>query len=120
MQEVAFRPRLVLRQQINLAALLLAAIAAGCTEGTDPGATGVLEVGVQDQGLSLDPDGYIVVVDGVSGPHVAVNGTAVLAGVSAGMHGVSLSGLASNCALYSELPVQVSVPAGARSRSPLP
>lgn len=112
MQEVAFRPRLVLRQQIALAALLLAAIAAGCAEGTDPGATGVLEVGVQTQGLSLDPDGYIVVVDGVPGPHVAVNGTAVLAGVSAGMHGVSLSGLANNCAVYSELPVQVSVPAG--------
>jgi hypothetical protein len=112
MQEVASRPRFVFRRQVGLAAVLLACVASGCADGTDPNSTGVLEVGVETQGLSFDPDGYVVVVDGVPGPHVDVNATAVIAEVSAGTHGVTLGGLASNCALYSESPVQVSVPAG--------
>lgn len=76
---------------------------------------GALEVATTTTGDGLDPDGYQVSLDGgapVTG--VAINGVFSLSGISAGLHHITLSGVAGNCTVApgSANPAAVTVVAG--------
>ena len=72
-------------------------------------ATGTAQVLVTTTGADLDPDGYIVSVDGGTGRAIAVNGTMTVSGLSAGTHSVALSAIASNCAVSGANPRLITV-----------
>lgn len=60
---------------------------------------GAIQVSAQTTGEALDPDGYLVSVDG-GGPAVLdVNGSVSFSGLPAGDHEVVLTGVAGNCTL---------------------
>ena len=60
--------------------------------------SGTIEVTVATTGTNLDPDGYVLRVDGVSRLAIGPNGVWWLSGVRAdSVHSVALGGLASNC-----------------------
>ena len=63
-------------------------------------------------GSDLDPDGYVIVVDGSANSTVAVNGSHAVNGLTAGSHSVDLGGMASNCSVGGAHPVPVTVVAG--------
>ena len=66
-------------------------VACGLTSGT-------IEVTVSTTGTNLDPDGYVVSVDGVGRLAIGLNGVWWLSGVRADtVHFVGLGGVASNC-----------------------
>lgn len=91
--------------------LALAAMAAmGCRDTTAP-SLGDLNVAVSTQGATadLDPDGYVLNIDGVPGQTVGNNATITLAGVPAGRHVVLLDGLSSNCSVVGSNPKSVDV-----------
>ena len=46
---------------------------------------------------NIDPDGYLLLVDGVEDGAIGVSGEAILAGLEPGDHTVTLSGLESGC-----------------------
>ncbi|MFC1575533.1 hypothetical protein ACFL5A_02660 [Gemmatimonadota bacterium] len=77
--------------------------------------TGDLQVDVSTSGQDLDPDGYTVVVDGVSTKPVATNGSTTFDDLSIGSHTVQLTGAASNCSVAAPNPRTVSIPAGGAS-----
>jgi len=60
---------------------------------------GTIAVTAQTTGEALDPDGYLVAVDGGGARVLDVNGTVSFTGLSAGDHEVALSGIAGNCTL---------------------
>lgn len=74
--------------------------------------TGGLSVTVATTGTDLDPDGYVVTLDGVQSQSVTTNGTAVFADLDDGTHSVELSGVAENCSVTSANPVSADVPPG--------
>jgi hypothetical protein len=66
-------------------------------------------------GLSLDLDGYSVLIDNGQNTPISVNDSITLSNVSVGWHTISLSGLASNCSLATSYQrVQVTLGATAR------
>ena len=75
-------------------------------------APGDLTVTTTTTGSSLDPDGYAVMVDGGPGQAITTNGSVTFSGLAEGSHGVTLSGLAANCAVSGANPQTVTVPAG--------
>ena len=77
-----------------------------CTAGTAS-----IRVTTATTGLGLDPDGYTVSVDGAPEQALADGGTLTVAGLSAGDHIVSLSGVAANCAVNGANPLTTSVAA---------
>ncbi len=80
-----------------------------CT--TPPPSTGSLRITTATTGDDPDPDGYTISVDnGVPQP-VGANATISIASVAAGLHTVTLSGLAPNCT-SADNPRSVTVPAG--------
>jgi len=60
-------------------------------------ATGILEVTAATTGFDVDPDGYFVSLDGGTARGLWRGGLVRYAGVPAGLHSVSLTGLAPNC-----------------------
>ncbi|HEU4698407.1 MAG TPA: Ig-like domain-containing protein [Gemmatimonadales bacterium] len=78
-----------------------------------PPATGGMTITVTTTGMSLDPDGYTVAVDGGAAQSLAVAGTLHLADLAAGDHLVALDGVAANCQVSGENPRTVAVAAGA-------
>jgi len=78
--------------------------------------SGALAVTVVTGGLDLDPDGYSAQLDGGAPVAVPVNGTVVIAGLSAGNHNMALSGLSSNCALIGPNPQGFTINAGGVQR----
>jgi hypothetical protein len=64
-------------------------------------------------GSDWDTDGYLVQVDGGQSHPIGVNASITLEEVSAGPHGIELTGLATNCTAASGT-VTVNVPAGAQ------
>lgn len=72
--------------------------------------TGSLTVTTSTTGSDVDPDGYIVTIDGTSSQAIGVADTVTFTG-SAGDHPVALSGLASNCTVSGENPRTVAVAA---------
>src|SRR5881394_1219506 len=74
--------------------------------------TGNLTVSTSTTGSNLDPDGYTVTVDGGASQAVATNGSVTFTGLSAGSHGVVLSGVAGNCTVSGGNTQTVNVPSG--------
>jgi hypothetical protein len=72
---------------------------------------GSIRVTVATTGEDLDPDGYGVTVDDAT-QHIAVNGTLLVEDVPVGSHPVTLSGLAPNCAVSGDNPLEVAVGSG--------
>src|SRR5205823_15091266 len=87
-----------------------AAFAISCP--TPAPTTGDLTVTTTTGGTgTLDPDGYIVTVDGAQ-KAVATNGSVPFTGLTPGNHLVSLSDVATNCAVNGQNPQTVAVVAG--------
>lgn len=61
--------------------------------------TADLEVTVATTGSDLDPDGYLIVVDGTLEQGVGINQTVLFSGLGAGDHTVALHGVADNCVI---------------------
>jgi alpha-tubulin suppressor-like RCC1 family protein len=96
--------------QTWLAACLLAA----CGESNSPSEpSGQIRVASSTTGLSVDPDGYTVVLDDGDGHPIPINGTLLLEEVAPGNHTLTLTGVARNCRIEGEQPVTVLVNAGA-------
>ena len=62
-----------------------------------PPATGGMSVTTTTTGVSPDPDGYVVTVNGSEAGTIAAEGTLAVAGLGAGDHVVGLAGIAANC-----------------------
>jgi hypothetical protein len=77
-----------------------------------PTPTGDLTVTTNTTGLSPDPDGYTVTVDGGTSQAIATSGSVTFTGLAAGNRTASLSGVAANCSVTSQNPETVNVPAG--------
>src|SRR5712692_4651960 len=75
--------------------------------------TGSVAVMVATTGVELDPDGYMVRVDGGPGEYAPLNAATIFSGVLAGTHSVSLDGVAPNCTVAPSNPRSVDVVAGA-------
>jgi len=93
------------------------AILAGETESTTfdvscAPAVGDLSVEIQTSGQDLDPDGFILSVDGGSPQLVAVDDTVVVSDLTVGPHAIELSGVASNCSVDGANPRSVEVTFG--------
>ncbi len=87
-----------------------AAFAISCP--TPQPTTGDLTVTTTTGGTgTLDPDGYIVTVDGAQ-KAIATNGSVPFTGLTPGNHSVSLSDVATNCAVNGQNPQTVAVVAG--------
>jgi len=84
------------------------AMAVSCelTEGT-------IQVTAQTTGEAIDPDGYLVAVDGGGAQVLDANGTVSFTGLSAGDHEVVLTGIAGNCTLTGASSRTVTVVPGA-------
>jgi TolB protein len=98
--------------------LLLLSVAAACAEDTTgpDSDTGALEVSVTTEGGPVDPDGYALSVDqGPSSP-LGANATITVADLTSGVHSLSLSGLAANCALDGPNPLSVTIPSSGTLR----
>src|SRR6266536_567818 len=87
------------------------------TPGTPPPTTGSLTVATATTGVSLDPDGYTVSVDGNTLSGIGLNQTATFNGLSAGSHSVELGGVAANCSVSGGTSRSVSVPAGGTAQT---
>ena len=102
------------RLACTVALLLAAATAMSCGDGegiTAP-TTGTLEITVSTEGTEIDPDGYVVQVDGGTEQAIGVSGTLTIDEVLPGTHSVLLSEVAPNCTV-SEANLQgVTVTAG--------
>ena len=77
-----------------------------------PSETGEVRVTVSTSGTDPDPDGYLVAVDPEESRPVASSGEVVFDGVAVGPQRVRLSGLAGNCSVQGENPVETEVTAG--------
>jgi uncharacterized protein (DUF2141 family) len=77
---------------------------------TCEGLTGDLRVITETMGLDL-PEGYEVVIDGVTSQPIGVNDTVTFMALDDGDHEVDLSDVAPNCAVSGANPRTVSVPA---------
>ena len=92
--------------------LLPAAALTGCSDATGVGDTGSMEVTTATTGASLDPDGYVVTVDGVADQAIGINETVALSDLEPGDHQLELTGLTPNCAVSGANPQTVTVVAG--------
>lgn len=75
-------------------------------------AWGGLFVSTHTTGVDLDPDGYIVTVDGGASQAIAANGKATFTELFRDDHTVALSGIAGNCTLSGPNPRTVTVSPG--------
>ena len=73
---------------------------------------GTIAVSTRTAGLSPDPDGYAVAVDGAPGMAIGPNGTLTLSGLTVGTHTLTLSGVAQNCLVQGANPRAVAVGGG--------
>ena len=72
-----------------------------------PGTGGVLALTTTTTGLDLDPDGYMLAIDGQTPQPVGLNTTLSIAELAAGPHSVNLTNVARNCTVEGENPRQV-------------
>jgi len=74
---------------------------------------------VTTAGTDLDPDGYVLVLDGAPGPSVGVNSSRTMSGIDPGSHAIDLTGMASNCSIVGPHPVQFTVSENQTTMVPL-
>ena len=86
------------------------AFAVVCAQAPPP--TGGLSITTATTGVSPDPDGYTVTVDGSVAGTIAAEGTLAVSDVGAGDHLVGLAGVAANCSVSGANPRPVAVVAG--------
>src|SRR6266700_3058434 len=86
------------------------AFSVSCT--APPPQTGNLTVSTSTSGSNLDPDGYMVTVDGGASQAIGTNGSVTYTALAAGSHSVALSGVAANCSVSGANPQTVTVPSG--------
>ncbi len=72
--------------------------------------TGNIETITSTTGVSVDPDGYTVEVDGVTSDPIGVNDTITVNDLDVGDHSVELTGVAVNCTVSGANPRIVTVP----------
>ena len=77
-----------------------------------PPSTGSIAITTATSGQDQDPDGYAFIIDQASAQPIGVNGTASIAGLTAGSHAVRLQGAAANCTVGGANPRTVAVAAG--------
>ena len=94
---------------VNVTAGATATVAFQVTCGAT---TGGLEVTTTMTGVTGDPDGFSVTVDGTDRGTMGTSGAVNISGVTAGDHLVGLSGVAANCQVQGENPRTVTVSAG--------
>src|SRR6266571_4827960 len=82
------------------ASSVLVVLACGSSESTGP-STGIVQIRASTTGPGLDPDGYVVAVDGGAGQSLPVNGVVTFNHLNVGSHQFLLSGVATNCTLLS-------------------
>ena len=82
-----------------------------------PPPVGNIAITTSTTGQNFDPDGYTVTLDGDTSSHIGINTNITLSSVSAGDHSLSLSGVASNCAVTSANPQTVTVPSGGTAQA---
>jgi hypothetical protein len=85
----------------------------GCSDNGTGVEVPALQVTASTTGSDLDPDGYIITVDGGRDRPIAANGPLTVASLSPGDHQVQLSGVAANCQVQGDNPRTVTVSAGA-------
>ena len=73
---------------------------------------GSIEVTTTTTGEGVDPDGYVVTVDGGSGQSIGANQTLTIPDIPVGNRQVELSDIASNCSVAGENPTSATVPLG--------
>jgi hypothetical protein len=95
-----------IRSTAILAACVTLITGAACRDATAPAAPNrdliplplsTIAVSVSTSGTDVDPDGYIVTVDGASSKALSANGQVLFLLLSLGNHTVALSGVAENC-----------------------
>jgi hypothetical protein len=116
MSDRPIAPELSIPRWPSRAAALTCLLCLGCGDGTGP-TTGI-RISSATTGALLDPNGYVVTLDGVAGPSLEVNGELVIPDLEPGDHSVSLSGVACNCTLAAQEPVTVTVTAGNTADAP--
>jgi hypothetical protein len=79
--------------------------------------TGAIEVTVSTTGVDLDPDGYLVTVNGSRSQSIGVNASVTFTEVTAAEQTVELTGLAPNCSVGGGNPRSLTVPAGETART---
>jgi hypothetical protein len=91
--------------------VVLSSLAVACNLDKSPlgPAVGAVQVSVTATGVELQTHGYSVSIDSGVGQAIPVNGTVLLAGLSAGSHSVLLDGLAPNCAVAGTNPLKIAV-----------
>jgi Tol biopolymer transport system component len=81
-----------------------------------PPGSGVLEIGAALVGTDLDPDGFTVAID--TAPPVRIsNGNAISQELRPGLHQVSVSDVAANCAVDGAAVFQINVLSGSTTRT---
>ena len=93
------------------AVLCLAGLAACDETPASPSRTGAITVTTSTLGSPVDPDGYVLDLDGRDRT-MAASGTLTLTDLLPGDHRLELRGIASNCALTGPNPRSITVEAG--------
>ena len=97
---------------LGLAAGVLAMTACGGESNSPSDPIGQIRVATSTTGLSVDPDGYTVALDGGAGQPIQGNATLLLQQVVPGNHTLGLAGVANNCRIQEQQPLTVLVNAG--------
>jgi hypothetical protein len=84
-----------------------------CGDAPTGPATGTLEITTVTTGDRVDPDGYVVALDG-DGKPIGSNATLMLSDLALGEHELELQGLAAECAIAGPNPRPVTVESGVR------
>ena len=105
--------RALLTSLLALGAPMLLSVACSGEDTTGPeNQTGAVQVTATTSGVDLDPDGYMVALDGGSDRALARDGSTTFSSVAAGQHQVTLTGMAGNCSVTGANPVTASVSSG--------
>lgn len=79
-----------------------AILSLGCdNNSTAPVTMGAIEITVATSSadIDVDPDGYLLSIDGAPGPPIGLNATMTIGSIPTGRHVTRLYGVASNCSV---------------------
>lgn len=102
------------RHNLRIVSLLLGAVLSACGgDSTAPPTTGTIELNIVTTGVDIDPDGFLLTVDGGSPQAIPANGNLSITSLP-GNHPLTISGLAFNCDVIA--PASASVVVGQAAR----
>jgi len=100
------------RCNFGIASLLFGAVLSACGgDSTSPPTTGTLEFNIVTTGVDIDPDGFLLAVDGGPPQTIPANGSFSIPALPQGGHTLSINGLALNCDVNT-VPASAGVVAG--------